>query len=129
MKRKTRLYIVIIISVSIFLSFNFSSGIDITTTGDTDKDFNNNLVEISVTEDCQDFLMGYSQLGEKNSVIDWLTSNFDVEIIRFAKARPMVHFKTKIMVGYDVVSAILNQTNFGVRYIQDNPEIYLHDTI
>ena len=68
MKRDPRLYIVIIITVSIFVGFFLSSGIYITTTGDY-KDFNGNSVEISVTWDCQDFVMGFSQMEENNTLV------------------------------------------------------------
>jgi hypothetical protein len=72
---------------------------------------------------------GLFAIEEKDKVMDWLNSNFDIEYISFGKSRPMVRFITITMKGFDVVSAILDQNEFGVRYIQDNPVIYVHSSI
>lgn len=80
-------------------------------------------MKVSVSEDCQHFLMGYSQLEEKDTVMDWLTSNFDIERIVFGNYEPVVGFKTKIKKGFDVVLAILDQNEFGVIYIQEQGKV------
>jgi len=66
--------------------------------------------------------MGFSSLDEKNTVKTWLENNIDAKIIRTAKTRPMIHFKTNSIKGMEVVYAIKNQNNFGIRYICSNPE-------
>ena len=70
-------------------------------------------------------MLGYSDLSETNIVVDWLTDNLNAEIVAISNFIPLIHFKTNEIKGFEVQSLINSQQDFGVRYIQDHPELII----
>lgn len=83
---------------------------------------------VFVTENSTEFLLGYSDRSETSIVVNWLTDNLNAEIVAISSNVPLIHFKTNEIKGFEVQSLIYSQQDFGVRYLQDHPELVLCDT-
>ncbi len=78
---------------------------------------------VSVSKNSQEFLLGYSDLSEKDKVIAWLINNLNAKIVSISNYTPLIQFKTNEIKGFEVHSHINAQKYFNVRYLQDNIEV------
>ena len=70
------------------------------------------------------FIMGYTPISMKNTVLDWLETELQATIQRHSVYRPTLTFRTEISLGIYgsyVLERIANQKVFQVRYISYEP--------